>query len=427
MRRPKPALPGQNPHYVRAVTDMGESRELVAQDDIYASNGMKLLSRGAHVNRRHFELLTQHRLKIPLDHSLSLAAPVSPAQLALEAAQMLEHDALLAQIATRSGDALAIKHALAQLPLSAALCFRLSVMRSQRERLYVHSLRVALLAQAIAQGLDLAPHECGNLLLAALCHDIGEMHTDPAILAPAHRMSSAERRFVYVHPVAGFVLLQQLSPATCAASAQAVLHHHERADGSGYPYGLVGEQIHPLARILAVAEVAEGPLRRHELERLDVLLKLNNRRFDPAVVGALRDLLRASAPRGQGEAARRESLAASLARLSDVLQTWHSFAEQLRGDFEGQEVGERSMGFLFERMESLQSLVLQAGCDPEDMAGVLEKVEGDDGAIRELASLAGEPSWLMTDLANEIERRSPGLAHVHRPALAQWSAVLNAA
>ena len=134
MRRLKPAhpvaLPDQNPHYVRAVTDIGDSRELVAQDDIYACNGMKLVARGAHVNRHHFELLTQHRLKIPLDQSLSLAAPVSPAQLALEAAQMLEHDPLMAQIAASSGDALAVKHGLAQLPLSAALCFRLSVMRA---------------------------------------------------------------------------------------------------------------------------------------------------------------------------------------------------------------------------------------------------------------------------------------------------------
>jgi hypothetical protein len=409
------------------VTDIGDSRELVAQDDIYASNGMKLVARGAHVNRHHFELLTQHRLKIPLDHSLSLAAPVSPAQLALEAAQMLEHDPLLAQIAASSGDALAVKHALAQLPLSAALCFRLSVMRAQRERLYSHSLRIALLAHAIALRLALAPHECGNLLLAALCHDIGELHTDPAILAPGHRMSSQERRFVYVHPVTGFVLLQQLSSATCAASAQAVLHHHERADGSGYPYGLTGEQIHPLGRLLAVAEVAEGLLRRHELERLDVLLKLNHGRFDPAVVGALRDLLRASPLRGSVKAARQECLAASLARLSDVLQKWHEFARQLKRDSAEQESDMLSLGFLFERMDSLHSLVRQAGCDPDDMATVLEQVEEDDGAIRELSSLAGELSWLMTDLANEIERRTPGLAHAHRPALERWSAVLNAA
>ncbi|WP_417068664.1 HD-GYP domain-containing protein [Niveibacterium terrae] len=415
--------PDQSPHYIRAVTGMSAAHEIVVDQDIYSSNGTKLLAKGAQLNQHHFELLTQHRLKIPLDNSLSLAGPVSPAQLALEAAQMIEHDALLAQIAASSGDALAVKHALAQLPLSAALCFRLSVMRSQRAALYQHSLRSALLAHALALRLELAEHERCNLLLAALCHDIGELHTDPVLLAPGRELSRQERRYLYVHPVTGFVLLQQLLPASCRSAALAVLHHHERADGSGYPYGLNFAQIHPLGRILALVEVSEGLLRRQDLDRLDVLLKLGKPRFASAAIGALRDLLRAAPDRLRTRLRPRGEIEAGLARLSDVLLLWKTLGAQL-GNAPGEAL---PLGFLFERMETLRSLVLQTGCDPDDMATVLEQVEEDEEALHELASLAGEFCWLMNDLANEIERRTPARDPQTRELLQALIRALNSA
>lgn len=419
--------PDQNPHFVRAVTEMSDEQDIIADEDIYASNGIKLLAKGVQINRHHFDLLTRHRLQIPLDRSLSLSAPVSLDHMALEAAQLLEHDHPLAQMATSAGDLLAVKHDLLHLSLPPALCFRLSVMRSQREPLYRHSLRVALLAHSIGLRLELSEHDRSQLLLAALCHDIGEMHTDPALLAPGRVLNQEERRFIYVHPVTGFVLLQQLCPADCCASALAVLHHHERADGSGYPHGLIGDQIHPLGRIVGLAEVAEGMLRRQDLDRLDVLLKLNKPRFAPGVIGALRELLRAVPNRSHDGALPRSELVKNLSRLSAVLQSWGILGGQLERREAAREGGVLPLGFLFERMDTLRSLVLQTGCDPDDMTMVLALVEGDEGAVRELVSFTEELAWLMSDLANEIERRTPSLDPATRTALSGLVGALSAA
>ncbi len=71
----------------------------------------------------------------------------------------------------------------------------------------------------------------------------------------------------------------------------AILQHHERLDGSGYPNALQGESITVLARVLAVADVAEAAIRRFDLLRVEMLFRLGQKRFDASVVNALRDLL----------------------------------------------------------------------------------------------------------------------------------------
>ncbi|HZV67149.1 MAG TPA: HD domain-containing phosphohydrolase, partial [Telluria sp.] len=260
-RTPDPELPDENPHYVRAVTEFGEQAEVLAAEDIYASNGMKLIAKGARIDLRQFEHLTHHKLAAPLDHSLCTEQPVDAAGLALAAGKFIEQHAVYRRIAMRAGDPLAVKHALANLTLPAPIQMRLSVMRARRTEMYEHSLRTAMVAFALAQRLHLPEREHGALLLACLCHDIGEMHTDPAILATGHSISPAERRFVHVHPITSYVLVHEL-PGFPPAAAQAILHHHERLDGSGYPNDLPGPRIPALARLVAVADVAEAVIKR---------------------------------------------------------------------------------------------------------------------------------------------------------------------
>jgi HD-GYP domain-containing protein (c-di-GMP phosphodiesterase class II) len=167
---------------------------------------------------------------------------------------ILERDAIYARMGNRSGDPLAVKHGLAALRLPASLLMRLTVMREQRPAMFAHSLRTAMIAYALAQRLKLAVSDREPLLLAALCHDVGEMHTDPLLLESAHNITPDERRFVHVHPLTSHVLLNSIEGFPPAARL-AILQHHERLDGSGYPHGRRAGQISPLAKLVAVADV----------------------------------------------------------------------------------------------------------------------------------------------------------------------------
>lgn len=398
-------LPDENPHYIRSVTEVGDTQEIVAHEDIYASNGMKLIAKGAPINSRQFERLTQHKLSAPLDRMLTASQPVDATALALEVDKILDMDGRYRQIAARTGDPRALKQSLGALRLPGPILLRMTVMRERFANIYHHSVRTAMIAYALAQRLDLPARDKDDLLLASICHDMGEMHTDPALLASEHNITPEERRFVHVHPITAFVLVRDL-PGFSPAAAQAILQHHERLDGSGYPSDLPGERQPRMARVLGVADVAEAVMKRFDMTRLDMLLRLNQARFDAAIAGALRDLV--SMNRGFiDEAPAAHDTAGQLAHLAGLLQTWLA----LRGKLPAPDgASGQQAAFLFERMGAIRSMVLQAGFDPDNMAGMLAIAGEDPAILLELRGMLDEMNWLMHDLANEIERRSPELA-----------------
>lgn len=119
-----------------------------------------------------------------------------------------------------------------------------------------HERRVADLCVAIGAELGLDLQDLRLLRLAATVHDIGKITLPAEILSKPTRLSEAEFGLIQRHSEAGWEMLE---PAGLPTSiTEAVLQHHERMDGSGYPAGLHGEEIGEFARIIAVADVVEA-------------------------------------------------------------------------------------------------------------------------------------------------------------------------
>ena len=119
-----------------------------------------------------------------------------------------------------------------------------------------HERRVAQLAVAIGDKMGMDDADLRLLSLAATVHDIGKIAVPAEILSKPTRLSGAEFAIIKGHSQAGHDLLEPAElPGVVVA---AVLQHHERLDGSGYPDGLEGDAIGLFARILAVADVAEA-------------------------------------------------------------------------------------------------------------------------------------------------------------------------
>jgi putative nucleotidyltransferase with HDIG domain len=119
-----------------------------------------------------------------------------------------------------------------------------------------HERRVAELAVAIAESLGVKGERLRLLRLAATVHDLGKIVVPAEILSKPTKLSDAELAIIRRHSEAGAELLEpaQLPEVVTAA----VLQHHERLDGSGYPQGIAGDDISLYARILAVADVVEA-------------------------------------------------------------------------------------------------------------------------------------------------------------------------
>jgi PAS domain S-box-containing protein len=152
-----------------------------------------------------------------------------------------------------------------------------------------HQRRVAKLSRAIATDMGFSWDRIEGIRMAAAIHDLGKIHVPAAILSRPGRLSEAESAIIKIHPQIGYDILKGIEFSW--PIAQTILQHHERMDGSGYPFGLFAEDILEEARILAVADVVEAmsshrPYRpAHGIDKaLEEISKGKGVLYDPKVV-----------------------------------------------------------------------------------------------------------------------------------------------
>jgi putative nucleotidyltransferase with HDIG domain len=152
-----------------------------------------------------------------------------------------------------------------------------------------HSQRMAEIAAEVGKVLGLKPNEVENLRWAAILHDIGKIGVPDEILNKEGPLTKEEWVVMKEHPVIG---AQIVEPVTYLSDVSPLIRaHHERYDGTGYPYGLVGEEIPLGARILSVVDAyiairdkrVYSESHTHE-EAIAELRRFSGTQFDPEVV-----------------------------------------------------------------------------------------------------------------------------------------------
>jgi len=123
---------------------------------------------------------------------------------------------------------------------------------------YTHSVDVCTMGLALANEVGLGGQaDIIDFGIGALFHDVGKTKVDPRILNKRGPLDDAEWMQMKLHPEFGLTVINPSSPFS-AASKALILEHHERLDGSGYPAGKKGDQIHEFARVAAIADVFDA-------------------------------------------------------------------------------------------------------------------------------------------------------------------------
>lgn len=130
-------------------------------------------------------------------------------------------------------------------------------MRQIDDSTYAHSLNVSMIARMFGMWLGYDEETLDLLTLAGLLHDIGKCQIPSAILGKKGKLSEQEYEIVKQHPEIGFFVVSELDTIDNHIK-NAILQHHERYDGTGYPFQLKGDDIDDIASIVAIADVYDA-------------------------------------------------------------------------------------------------------------------------------------------------------------------------
>lgn len=128
---------------------------------------------------------------------------------------------------------------------------------SGTDSIYRHGVNVAALSSLLGQWIGLDKAQLNLLVYSAILHDFGKTKIDRDVLTKDSTLTKGEFNMIKKHTNVGYNFIKDIAFLDKSVS-YGVLMHHERLDGSGYPLGLTADQIHPFAKIIAIADVFDA-------------------------------------------------------------------------------------------------------------------------------------------------------------------------
>nr|WP_277601504.1 HD domain-containing phosphohydrolase [Thalassotalea sp. G2M2-11] len=172
-------------------------------------------------------------------------------------------------------------------------------MESTSDETGQHIKRVAETCKLLAQHVpSLSDEEVNSVFLASPMHDIGKIYIPKEILHKPGRLTDEEMTIMKTHAQKGYELFKNSKRRLTTAASIIAREHHEKWDGSGYPRGLKGEEIHIFGRIVALADVFDALTHKRQYktawtvdDAVNYIRENSGTHFDPSLVKILVDNL----------------------------------------------------------------------------------------------------------------------------------------
>lgn len=231
--------------------------------DLYSFDGRLLLARGTTIDLSHLAVFENQGMDFVyiFDTNLKTGAPERTFDevyfYSLNTVKNFMLEAKLGRDIEQTEIEEAMSLLLEQVFDEMDLFKQLRMMKDKDDYLFTHSVNVSLLSILIARWLKCSSNDIRDLGFAGLLHDIGKLYVSQKLLQKPGQLTEQEFAEIRKHTNLGYNLVSSLKWVT-PDIANAVLMHHERLDGSGYPLGIKGEGIGFFARVVAVADVYDA-------------------------------------------------------------------------------------------------------------------------------------------------------------------------
>lgn len=292
--------------YASHLAAVGSARAVTASADIYNSEGALLVKKGTPISVEITRRIVNFKLTKPIEASVNIANDIDSHQLQRDFNELLRSDTTLQQLFYRQDLALALQSQCNYYQQFPFIRQKVTVLAERMPKLYQRSLESCLLCLLAAKQMRLPAAEIEVVFLAALVHDIGMLHIHPELVDRKGPLSPEEWRQMQAHALIGQKILQA-TPGVPAQVCRAVLEHHERCDGTGYPTRKQGEELSQLGQLIALADSAIA-IYHHRLQPrgddwrdLIPMLQMNGQAYFYRNYAALITILKVSSVEARGQ------------------------------------------------------------------------------------------------------------------------------
>jgi len=248
--------------YAAHLAQVNEVQDVIATDDIYNSQGQVLVKKGSRINPQMVDKITRFKLLKPLESSVAIENELTAKILTEYFSVFLtssESTAFLLQQFTDTRELRDYCEYFCEFPL---LRQKLTVLSLVMPGVFEQAMFCAWMGTILANQMPKGEINPREFFIAALCHDIGMVHINAAILNKENELSVEEWRQIQSHPIIGFNIVKE-TPGINPNIAKAVLEHHENMDGTGYPRGKIGSMLGIEGQLLNLLDSVNAIYSKH--------------------------------------------------------------------------------------------------------------------------------------------------------------------
>ncbi len=248
---------GQSLHkdyYVDHLAAVNRNNRVLATKDIKNEQGAVLVAKGTAITAEIARKIAHHKLLQPLETSVALESALTPRQVIAHQQtlpknpdlwRLQEQHTVLNDVFCQHCECLAKYPPISQ---------KLTVFADRLPIFFEKTLTCAYIALLLAGELKLSEEVSNHIFLAAMTRDLGLLHIDPDIVRSHQPLTPQQWRLLQGHVAVSHHFLA-IVPTLPKAVSRAVLEHHERCDGLGYPYGKLGDELCLEGQVVALADM----------------------------------------------------------------------------------------------------------------------------------------------------------------------------